>query len=169
MQEEFEIAPLLAKHWDAVREIYLEGIASKNATFETIAPDWGGWDYEHFPCARLVALLNGAVIGWAALSPVSRRWVYRGVAEVSIYVAERARGHGYGRALMRRLIEESEKADIWTLQAGIFPENTASITLHQHGGFRIVGTRERIGYDSGQWRDIVFMERRSQVTGIGPA
>lgn len=169
MQEEFTIAPLLPRHWDAVREIYEEGIASRNATFEKIAPDWISWDYEHFPCARLVALLNGKVVGWAALRHVSRRWVYRGVAEVSIYITERVRGRGYGRMLMGRLVEASESAEIWTLQAGIFPENLASIAVHEQAGFRIVGIRERIGYDNGEWRDIVFMERRSNVAGIGPA
>ncbi len=151
--------------WTAVRAIYLEGIATGNATFEQTAPEWEKWDAAHLPGARIVARFGGDVVGWAALSGVSSRCVYAGVAEVSIYVAERARGRGVGHQLMARLAADSEAADIWTLQAGIFPENVASIALHQGAGFRIVGRRERLGQMNGRWRDVVLMERRSAVAG----
>jgi L-amino acid N-acyltransferase YncA len=157
------IAPLTAGHWDAVRVIYLEGIATGNATFQQTAPDWPEWDKAHLPTCRIVTLRNNEVLGWAALSPVSSRCVYAGVAEVSVYVAQSARGNGIGSALLTQLIAESETAGIWTLQAGIFPENTASIALHTRAGFRIVGTRERLGSMNGHWRDVVLMERRSTV------
>jgi phosphinothricin acetyltransferase len=147
--------------WPAVRAIYLDGIATGNATFETDAPDWPEWDAGHFPYSRLVARRAGEILGWAALSPVSSRPVYRGVAEVSIYVAAQARGQGVGKALLADLIAESERHGIWTLQAGIFPENTASMEVHRRAGFRVVGTRERIGCRDGVWRDTVLMERRS--------
>jgi len=153
-------------NWPAMRAIYLEGIATGNATFEQAAPQWDKWDTGHLRDARIVARSDaGDVLGWAALSAVSGRCVYAGVAEVSIYVAERARGSGVGRQLMARLIADSEAAGIWTLQAGIFPENIASIALHERGGFRIVGRRERIGQMNGRWRDVVLMERRSSVVG----
>lgn len=148
--------------WPAVRAIYLEGIATGNATFEISAPDWPEWDAWHLPHSRLVARQAGKIMGWAALSPVSSRPVYRGVAEVSIYVAERARGGGIGGTLLASLIAESERQGIWTLQAGIFPENIASLELHQRGGFRIVGRRERIGQTAdGTWRDTTLLERRA--------
>src|ERR1019366_8703898 len=131
--------------WDAVRAIYLEGIATRNATFEQSAPDWPAWDQGHLPRCRLVARIDSEVLGWAALSPVSSRRVYAGVAEFSIYVAERARGRGVGAALLTALIEASEQEGIWTLQSGIFPENTASLELCRRFGFRVVGRRERIG------------------------
>lgn len=153
--------------WPAVRAIYEEGIATGNATFEISAPEWSEWDARHLTHSRLVARQGCAIAGWAALSPVSSRPVYRGVAEVSIYVAERARGRGIGRTLLAALIGESEQHGIWTLQAGIFPENTASIELHQRCGFRIVGRRERIGQTAdGRWRDTILLERRS-VTSPG--
>ncbi len=149
-----------------MRAIYVEGIATGNATFEQTAPDWDKWDAGHLAGARFVARSgSGDVLGWAALSGVSSRCVYAGVAEVSIYVAESARGRGIGKMLMARLIAESEAAGIWTLQAGIFPENIASIALHERAGFRIVGTRERMGQMNGRWRDVVLMERRSAVAG----
>ena len=153
-------------HWDAVRAIYLEGIATGNATFEQSAPDWKEWNSGHLPACRFVALDGEQVIGWAALSRVSGRCVYGGVAEVSIYVAEQARGKGTGSQLLRELVAASETAGIWTLQAGIFPENAASIELHKGAGFRIVGTRERLGSMNGRWRDVILMERRSEVAGI---
>jgi phosphinothricin acetyltransferase len=124
------------------------------------------WDAGHLPCCRLVARAGGEALGWAALSPVSSRCVYGGVAEVSVYVAERARGRGVGRLLLSELVAASERHGIWTLQAGIFPENQASIALHQRAGFRLVGVRERLGSMDGRWRDVVLMERRSAIAGI---
>jgi phosphinothricin acetyltransferase len=163
------LAPLEPSHWPEVRAIYLEGIATGNATFETAAPDWEQWNAKHHPHSRLVAIdETGAVTGWAAISPVSARHVYRGVAEVSVYIAERARGRGVGRALIDRLIVSSEAAGIWTLQSAIFPENQASIRLHQTAGFRIIGERERVGCLAGRWRSTVLMERRSSTIGIAP-
>ncbi len=156
------VVPLAARHWPAVRRIYLDGIATGNATFETDAPTWEGWDAGHLPSQRLVALNDvGDVIGWAALSPVSDRCVYRGVAEESVYVSEAARGKGVGRVLLERLISDSEDAGIWTIQTGIFPENESSLRLHERVGFRVLGTRERLGRLNGVWRDVVFLERRS--------
>ena len=161
-----KIQPMTEAHWDAVRRIYAEGIATGNATFATTAPDWTEWDTGHLKVCRMVALREDQVAGWAALSPVSRRHVYRGVAEVSIYVASGAQGQGIGAALLASLIEDSERNGIWTLQAGIFPENVASIRLHERAGFRIVGRRERIGCMDERWRDTVLMERRSNVVGV---
>lgn len=159
------ISPLKAGDWPAVRAIYEEGIATGNATFETSAPEWEKWDAGHLPHCRLAARKGPEVLGWAALSPVSSRCVYAGVAEVSVYVAERARGKRVGTALLEALVEESERSGIWTLQAGIFPENAASIALHKSAGFRIVGVRERLGCMAGRWRDVVLMERRSSKAG----
>jgi phosphinothricin acetyltransferase len=152
--------------WERVVTIYLEGIATGDATFEVNAPAWSAWDANHLPFARLVATTtDDCVIGWAALSSVSKRSVYAGVAEVSVYVAAAARGAGVGRALLQQLIQDSETNGIWTLQAGIFPENQASIALHESLGFRLVGTRERIGKLQNTWRDTVLLERRSRVVG----
>jgi phosphinothricin acetyltransferase len=151
--------------WPRVSEIYLEGIATGHATFETEAPSWELWDAAHLPFARLVAWNGANVAGWAALSAVSQRCVYGGVAEVSVYVSSARRGAGIGGALLRALIEESERNGIWTLQAGIFPENSASIALHLACGFREVGRRERIGKLNGVWRDTVLLERRSKTIG----
>jgi phosphinothricin acetyltransferase len=149
--------------WTHVRAIYLEGIRSGHSTFETEAPSWETWDAGHFPSPRFTARNGDAVLGWAALSPVSKRTVYRGVAEVSVYVAESAHGHGIGRALLEALIAASEQDGIWTLQASIFPENTASVHLHRRCGFREVGKRERIAKHHGIWRDTLLFERRSQM------
>jgi phosphinothricin acetyltransferase len=160
-----EIAPMRAEDWAEVRRIYGEGIASGNATFETEAPAWEDWNAGHRADCRLVAREGAATLGWAAVSPVSGRCVYGGVAEVSVYVAERARGRGVGRALLAALILETERRGIWTLQAGIFPENTASVRLHRDLGFREVGRRERIGRLHGAWRDVLLMERRSARAG----
>src|SRR6185369_3244860 len=157
---------MLPQDWDAVRAIYLEGIATRNATFEQSAPDWDAWDRGHLTCCRLVARIGGEVLGWTALTPVSSRQVYAGVAEFSIYVAERARGRGLGTALLKALIEASEREGIWTLQSGIFPENTASLQLCRRFGFRMGGARERIGCMAGRWRDVVLLERRSNIVGI---
>jgi phosphinothricin acetyltransferase len=155
--------PMLAEHWPAVRAIYLDGIATGDATFQQTAPDWDEWHAGHLSVCRLVASDQSRVVGWAALSPVSRRPVYAGVAEVSIYVSADARGKGLGKALLARLIENSEQEGIWTLQAGIFPENAASIELHSGLGFRVVGIRERVGCMNGRWRDVCLMERRSAI------
>jgi phosphinothricin acetyltransferase len=156
------ISQMLPEHWPEVERIYLEGITTGNATFETESPGWEGWDAKHHRHSRLVALKGEDLFGWAALSPISTRRVYAGVAEVSIYVAQAARGRGVGRALLAALVEQAEENSIWTLQAGIFPENRASITLHKAYGFREVGVRERIGQLRGVWRDVVLLERRGR-------
>jgi L-amino acid N-acyltransferase YncA len=160
-----EIVPLLPQHWDAVKIIYEEGIATGNATFQTSAPAWEEWDAAHLPAARLVAVENDGLLGWAALTPVSGRCVYAGVAEVSVYIGAAARGKGLGKQLLTALVAASEAAGLWTLQAGIFPENTASIAIHEACGFRVLGTRERIGKMHGVWRDTVLLERRSKLVG----
>src|ERR1700687_408152 len=171
----YPIVPMPPDLWPAVREIYREGIATGNATFETEVPDWEKWDSNHRKDCRLVALelraegimevlipLEGAhVLGWAALSSVASRLVYAGVAEVSVYVAATVRGRGVGKALLQSLVQESEANGIWTLQAGIFPENAASISLHRLCGFREVVVRRRIGRFGDTWRDVLLMERRS--------
>jgi len=159
------IDQMRASDWKQVREIYLEGIRSGHSTFETEAPSWERWDEAHLPFARLVMREGERVLGWAALSPVSKRRVYRGVAEVTVYVAESARGQGIGRALLDALIEESERNGIWTLQASIFPENVASVELHRRCGFREVGRRERIAMLHNVWRDTLLFERRSNASG----
>jgi L-amino acid N-acyltransferase YncA len=161
------IQPLAAAHWPAVRAIYEAGIATGQATFTTEAPSWEAWDAGHLPHCRLVATAaEGQVLGWAALSPVSSRCVYAGVAEVSIYIAAEARGQGVGRQLLGALVAESEQHGLWMLQAGIFPENAASLALHASQGFRTVGRRERISQLGDQWRDTLLLERRSTVVGV---
>ncbi len=162
---EIEIRSMEPHDWVEVRRIYLEGIATGNATFETEAPSWEKWDRTHLPHSRLTVSDGAKVVGWAALSPVSARRVYTGVAEVSVYVAETARGKGLGRLLLSSLIDSSERQGIWTLQAGIFPENLASIALHNSLGFRELGRRERIGKMGERWRDVVLLERRSRIIG----
>ena len=152
-----------ASDWEQVREIYLEGIRSGHSTFETEAPSWEKWDEGHLQFARLVMRDGETILGWAALSPVSKRHVYRGVAEVTVYVSEKARGQGVGRSLLEALIDESEKNGIWTLQASIFPENAASVQLHLRCGFREVGRRERIAMLKGVWRDTLLLERRATI------
>lgn len=160
------IRELVGEDWPDVRRIYEEGIASGHATFETGSPEWEDWNASRLVECRLAAEEDGVVIGFAALSPVSSRPVYRGVAEVMVYVAADARGRGVGTDLLRALVEASEVAGIWTLSAGIFPENEASIKAHQRVGFRRVGLRERIGrFHDGRWRDYVLLERRSDVVG----
>ena len=153
--------------WDAVREIYREGIATRAATFETAVPGWEEWDRSHLPAPRLTAVRDGRVLGWAALSPISRRAVYAGVAEVSLYVAAAARGSGVGRALLSELIPRSEAAGLWTLQASMLAVNRASLNLFSHLGFREVGRRERLGQLDGVWHDVVLLERRSATVGAG--
>jgi phosphinothricin acetyltransferase len=162
---DFAIAAMQPADWPSVERIYLEGIADGNATFETEPPGWEKWNAAHHKHSRLIATERGQTVAWAALSPVSSRRVYRGVAEVSIYVAESARGKGLGKTLLSELIRHSEQNDIWTLQAGIFPENTASIALHKSCGFREVGVRERIGQLGARWRNTVLLERRSPIVG----
>lgn len=164
--EDFAIEEMSAKDWPEVRAIYLEGIVTGNATFETSAPEWAAWDSGRVKTCRFVARAGGGVLGWAALSPVSGRCVYAGVAEVSVYVAARARGRGVGKALLAALIEASERNGFWTLTAGIFPENTASVALHERAGFRLIGRRERIGAMNGNWRETVQFERRTKVVGV---
>lgn len=163
--DETAIRELVAGDWESVRSIYLDGIATGQATFETEAPTWERWDSAHLPTPRLVAIANETIAGWAALSPVSRRPAYAGVAEVSVYVSRNLRGQGVGRLLLDALVSESEQNGIWTLHASIFPENAASVSLHKSCGFREVGTRQRIGKMSGVWRDTVLFERRSKRVG----
>jgi phosphinothricin acetyltransferase len=160
-----EIRPMDPADWLAVRAIYQEGIATRNATFEKDAPPWEEWDSGHLRDGRLVAEHDGKVIAWASLSPVSGRCVYSGVAEVSIYITAAMRGQGIGGALLETVIRESEEKGYWTLQAGIFPENEASMALHQKYGFRIVGRRDRLGKMDDCWRDVMLLERRSAVAG----
>ncbi|HEV8587544.1 MAG TPA: GNAT family N-acetyltransferase [Pyrinomonadaceae bacterium] len=160
------IGQMLSADWEQVREIYLEGIVTGNATFETEAPSWEAWDAAHLKFARLVARDGKGIVGWAALSPVSQRCVYSGVAEVSVYVSTARRQSGVGRKLLAALISASEENGIWTLQAGMFPENTASWALHERLGFREVGRRERIGKLNGVWRDTILLERRSRTVGV---
>lgn len=157
------IEPMTPDDWEQVRAIYMEGIATGNATYETEAPDWDAWDRGRRADCRLVARSGAQVVGWAALSPVSSRPAYAGVAEVSLYVSASARGQGVGAALLGALIEASERAGIWTLQGSIFPENIASLALMRACGFREVGRRERIGRMNGVWRDTILVERRSGV------
>ncbi len=160
------LEPMLPHDWEQVRAIYDEGIRTGHATFETSSPDWESWNAAHLDACRLVARRGKTLAGWAAVSPVSERCVYGGVAEVSVYVGAVERGKGVGRALLTALVLEAERAGIWTLQAGIFPENIASIALHQACGFREVGCRERLGQLHDVWRDVCLLERRSKVVGI---
>jgi phosphinothricin acetyltransferase len=157
------IAPMTPADWDEVRRIYVEGIATGNATMETEAPSWESWDRAHRPDCRLLAKNGSEVLGWAALSRVSERCAYGGVGEVSVYVAAPARGRGVGKALLAELIRASEEAGLWTLQAGIFPENAASVAIHEACGFRRVGVREKLGKLHGAWRDVLLLERRSSL------
>ncbi|MDH3272315.1 MAG: GNAT family N-acetyltransferase [Gemmatimonadota bacterium] len=161
------IRSLHAEDWPVVREIYREGIESGHATFETSVPCWESWDSARDPRCRLVADSEAGVVGFAALSRVSKRDVYAGLCEVMVYVGAQARGQGVGTALLKALVEASEAEGIWTLVAGIFPENVASIRAHERAGFRIVGRHERIGrFHDGRWRDTVLLERRSEVVGV---
>lgn len=148
-------------HGPEVLAIYQAGLDTGNASFELRAPDWAHWDASHLAAHRFVAVDADRVLGWVAVSPVSSRCVYAGVVELSVYVDPAARGRGVGSALLAALIESTDAAGIWTIQTGIFPENTASLALHERAGFRVVGTRERIGQHHGRWRDVVFLERRS--------
>lgn len=163
---DFAIRAMTPLDWESVREIYAEGIATGIATFETGPPTWGKWDAGHLPFGRFVAEEAGKVLGWVALSRVTDRCVYQGVAEVSVYVGGDSRGKGVGQRLLGKLIEASEANGIWTLNAAVFPQNKASIALHQKMGFRIIGYRERIAQRDGQWHDNVLLERRSIVVGV---
>src|SRR6266536_844667 len=160
------IEDLRSDDWEQVKKIYLEGITTGQATFETEAPSWEAWDASHLACARFVARGEDAIRGWAALSPVSKRRAYTGVAEVSIYVAREHRKSGIGRALLEQLIAESEQQGLWTLQAVVFPENEATLALHRSCGFREVGRREKIAQGNGVWRDTILLERRSSIIGV---
>ncbi len=159
-----DVAAMEASDWERVSVIYAEGIATGVATFETETPTWKQWDAAHLSVGRLVARMRGEVMGWAALAPISRRACYRGVAEVSVYVSSEARGSGIGTILMKRLADDAGSGGIWTLQATVFPENEASLALHQRVGFRLVGRRERIAQLGGVWRDTVLLERRAGPT-----
>lgn len=159
------VRELLADDWPRVRAIYEQGIATGLATFETSVPDWEAWDAAHLDVCRLVAERDGRVVGWAALSPVSDRCAYGGVAEASVYVGEEHRGRGVGSALLERLIEASEGAGYWTIQGGLLTENEASMRLLEKHGFRHVGVRERLGRLDGEWRDVWLFERRSDRVG----
>jgi|SRR5882724_8801825 len=161
-----DIIPLLPEHWPDVKSIYESGLATGNASFQTSAPSWEEWNSTHLAHSRLVAVQDGNVLGWAALTPVSGRCVYAGVAEVSVYIHSASRGRGIGEALLQALITESEKNGLWTLQAGIFPENLSSLRIHEKTGFRKVGFREKIGQMNGTWRDTVLVERRSKNVAV---
>ncbi|MFP5111757.1 GNAT family N-acetyltransferase [Bacillaceae bacterium C204] len=166
MENSILLDNMLKEDWDQVLEIYQEGISTGNATFQKEPPTWETWDSGHILECRFVARLNGKILGWAALSPVSSRCVYAGVAEVSIYVRQGSKGKGIGSLLLKTLIEKSEQNGFWTLQSGIFPENVSSLKLHSKYGFREVGRRERIGQLDGVWRDTILLERRSSVVGM---
>lgn len=162
---EYKITLMKPEDWPAVREIYRDGIATGHATFEVDLPAWEKWNAAHRKDCRLLARNPKQTFGWAALSPISVRKVYSGVAEVSVYVAASAHGMGVGKTLLQALIEESKRNKIWTLQAGIFPENIASVALHKSCGFREVGVRRRIGKLGDVWRDVLLLERRSSIAG----
>lgn len=160
------IIELKEEHYSEVKTIYLEGIATGNATFQTDASPWEEWDKSHVKHSRFVFMVDNIVAGWAALTPVSSRCVYAGVAEVSVYVGDKFRGKGIGDQLLKALVNSSEANGIWTLQSGIFPENTSSVKLHEKNGFKIVGIREKIGKMKNTWRDNYLLERRSSKVGI---
>jgi L-amino acid N-acyltransferase YncA len=166
MPTSITIETFLPKHWEEVQIIYESGIKTGIATFETVTPTWENWDKSHLPFSRFVAKQQQQIVGWAALSPVSTRFIYRGVAEVSIYVAEGFKGQGIGTVLLHQIIESSETNNIWTLQAGIFTENVASVKLHESLGFRMIGYREKVGKLKDSWKDNYLLERRSKKVGI---
>ena len=149
-----------------VKKIYQQGIDTGNATFQDSAKTWSEWDNSMLASCRIVATNNEQILGWAALSPISNRQVYSGVAEVSVYVADQSQGKGVGQKLLSHLITESENNNIWMLQAGIFPENIGSIQLHKKNGFRKLGIRDKLGKMNGVWRDVALMERRSKTVGV---
>lgn len=161
------VAPMTAGHAEQVLAIYRSGIEEGDATFETAVPAWSAFDAARLPGHRFVALdpHDGRVLGWIAASGVSSRPAYRGVVEHSVYVHPAARGRGIARALLTAFVTSTESAGVWTIQSGVFPENTASLALHRAAGFRVVGTRERIGRHGGDWRDVILLERRSPLVG----
>ncbi|RDY60134.1 GNAT family N-acetyltransferase [Flagellimonas nanhaiensis] len=161
-----KVRAMTPQDWEQVSQIYKEGISTGIATFELNVPSYESWDQAHLEKCRLIAEEEGNILGWAALSPVSSRCVYGGVGEVSVYVASKSRGKGVGKLLMERLIEESEEAGLWTIQSGIFPENQASVKLHEKVGFRYIGKRERVGKIHGVWKDNLLFEKRSKKIGI---
>ena len=161
-----EIKNIDKDNFNQVVEIYKEGIETGIATFQSDIPDWDSWNNSHLPNCRLAAFQNDQMMGWAALTPVSSRCVYAGVAEVSVYIGEKFRGKGIGELLLNQLIKESEQTGLWTLQSGIFPENIGSINLHKKCGFRQIGYREMIGQKNGVWKDNIMMERRSKTVGL---
>ncbi len=163
---EISLRPMEASDWPRVREIYEEGIATGHATFETESPEWADWDAKHIQACRVVAVEDGTILGWAALWPASDRCVYGGVAEVSVYVGTGAHGRGIGTVLLGELVRASEAEGYWTLQAGIFPENQSSVRIHEKCGFRVLGTRKRLGKMGDTWRDVLLMERRSSTVGL---
>jgi L-amino acid N-acyltransferase YncA len=166
MESTIFIDKMLPEDWGKVKEIYLEGIATGNATFQKEVPSWEDWNNSHMSECRIVARSESEILGWAALSPVSSRCVYVGVAEVSVYVSQISKGKGIGSILLNSLIQKSEENGIWTLQSGIFPENVSSLKVHYKNGFREVGRRERIGKMDGVWRDTILVERRSKNVGV---
>src|SRR5579863_3180977 len=163
---DFDIRAMRSDDWQAVRKIYAEGIATGNATFETELPEWERWDQGHLQDCRLVAQAGERILGWAALSSVSSRHVYSGVAEVSVYVAAETRGRGVGKMLLQSLVEHSERCGMWTLQAGIFPENAASIALHKSSGFREVGLRRKLGQRGGVWRTFFCLNAEARLSAF---
>ena len=163
----YEIREMLPEDGEKVLEIFQEGIEGGNATFDPVSPTWESWDQKHFNICRFILEdENQEILGWAALQPISSRDCFKGVAEVSIYLKNEIQGKGLGSMLLQKLILDSEEHDFWTLQAGIFPENNASIIVHEKWGFRLIGKREKIGQMNGLWRDIVLLERRSKIVGI---
>ena len=160
-----EMRAMAPEDWPAVEAIYAQGIATGDATFESEPPTWAAFNAGRLPGHRLVAVDDGEVVGWAALSPTSARECYAGVVEHSVYVAEKARGCGVGGALMKALVASADAAGLWTIQTSIFPENGASVALHERVGFRVVGRRERIAKLNGTWRDTILLERRSPSVG----
>ncbi len=164
---DFKIKEMVEQDWKQVEDIYLEGIRTRMATFQTGAPTWDDWNNGHMKICRLVAKSGDTILGWCALSPTSSRCVYRGVAEVSIYISEKYKGQGIGTLLLNKLIAESEKRGIWTLQSSVIKENIKSRKLHEKCGFREVGIREKVAkMNSEKWMDVVILERRSKITGI---
>lgn len=166
MNQEITINEMISSDWVEVREIFIEGIGTANATFRTEAPVWDEWDKDHLSICRFVAKQNEKVVGWVALTPISSMRAFSGVMEVSIYIASSAAGKGVGSRLLQQVIDSSEQNKIWTIQAMIFPENAASINLHKKFGFEEVGTRKQIGKLNGVWRDVVLLERRSNKVGV---